>query len=350
MRDFPSCFGESGTQIADSSAGHSANASAVTCVYRTQLDHGDGRIRECRMTVIWSKTLLGQLSLSIALTPDLLNRGATGNHNHNHTDTDTDTDIDIDSTIRSKKQLSLLDIKLGPPWLGVFSNSQSNSSFSSKLKWKHKGSRSLFLSSKGTSAHQLHVFWDLSAAKFSPGPGPQPSEGFYVAVVSDLKMVLLLGDLTEEAYRISGASSLSPQSPGPGAICVAKKQHISGNKLYTAQACFCDGGRCHDIAIECDASPSGSKEPCLEIRVDRRRVMQVKRLPWKFRGNQTIVVDGAPVEVLWDVHSWLFGAGGGGLSAAPNAAVFMFHTAPGTANMPQTHLGFSLLLYAWKVQ
>ncbi|KAF3332872.1 hypothetical protein FCM35_KLT02449 [Carex littledalei] len=300
MRDF-SCFGESGVQIADSSSpGQSTNGSAVTCVYRTWLVHGDRRGGESRMTVVWSKTVLGQVGISISIA---------------------------DYAAHKKQQLSLLDIK---------------------LKWKPKGSKSTHCG----PTLQLHVFWDFSAAQFGLGPGPEPSGGFYVAIMSDLKMVLLLGDLAEEAYHITGASNPSP-TPGPSSVCVAKKQHISGNKVYTARACFCDGGRWHDIAIECecDASPSSSsskaKEPCLEIRIDRKRVMQVKRLPWKFRGNQTIMVDDAPVEVLWDVHSWLFGAGAG---ARTNAAVFMFYTAPGTATMPEAHLGFSLLLYACKVQ
>lgn len=297
MRDFPSCFGESGVQIADSSS--PGQSSAVTCVYRTWLDHG-GRPRggECRMTVVWSKTLLGQIGLSISL---------------------------IDYAAH-KKPLSLLDIK---------------------LKSKPKGSKS----TQCGPTLRLHVFWDFSTAQFGLGPGPEPSGGFYVAIISDQKMVLLIGDLAEEAYHITGASNPSP-SPGPSSVCVTKKQHISGNKVYTARACFSDGGRWHDIAIECeyDPSPSSSskvKEPCLEIRIDKKRVMQVKRLPWKFRGNQTIMVDDAPVEVLWDVHSWLFGTGTG---ARTNAAVFMFHTAPGTATMPEAHLGFSLLLYACKVQ
>ncbi|XP_078149362.1 uncharacterized protein LOC144544680 [Carex rostrata] len=294
MRDFPSCFGESGVQIADSSS--PGQSSAVTCVYRTWLDHGNRqRGGECRMTVVWSKTVLGQIGLSISL---------------------------IDYAAHKKQQLSLLDIK---------------------LKSKPKGSKS----TQCGPTLRLHVFWDFSTAQFGLGPGPEPSGGFYVAIISDQKMVLLIGDLAEESYRITGASNPSP-SPGPSSVCVTKKQHISGNKVYTARACFCNGGRWHDIAIECecDASPSSSskgKEPCLEIRIDKKRVMQVKRLPWKFRGNQTIMVDDAPVEVLWDVHSWLFGS-------RTNAAVFMFYTAPGTVTMPEAHLGFSLLLYACKVQ
>ena len=93
-------------------------------------------------------------------------------------------------------------------------------------------------------------------------------------------------------------------------------------------------------------------------------MMQVKRLRWKFRGNHTILVDGLPVEVFWDVHNWLFGNPMGN-------AIFMFQTclsaeklcASQTTFDPSVFtrscsqksrdhhvqgLGFSLILYAWK--
>jgi len=92
--------------------------------------------------------------------------------------------------------------------------------------------------------------------------------------------------------------------------------------------------------------------------------MQVKRLRWKFRGNDTILVDGLAIEVFWDVHNWLFGTSLGN-------AVFMFKTCLSTeklwASQPLSNpspepwsfsqrfsdsksqcLGFSLILYAWK--
>ncbi|VVB17477.1 unnamed protein product [Arabis nemorensis] len=80
--------------------------------------------------------------------------------------------------------------------------------------------------------------------------------------------------------------------------------------------------------------------------------MQVKRLHWKFRGNDTIIVNRISVEVLWDVHSWSFG-----LPSSPGNAVFMFMTCQPvepwsftqvpTSSKSQRY-GFSLIMYAWK--
>lgn len=33
----------------------------------------------------------------------------------------------------------------------------------------------------------------------------------------------------------------------------------------------------------------------------------MRRLKWNFRGNQTIFVDGAPVDLMWDIRDWFFG-------------------------------------------
>lgn len=298
MRDFPSCFGESGVQIADaassstSSAGTKGGAAQnlVTCLYRAQLAG-----RPCAISVTWSRSLMGQ-GLSVGVD-DLSGSG-------------------------SGQCLCKADIK---PWL-----------FSKK-----KGSRSL-----DADGGKVDIFWDLSGAKFSTGP--EPLEGFYVAVVFDLELALLLGDMRKEAYRKTGATR-----PVSNAAFVARRENIYGKKLYSAKAQFCDNGQFHDLVIECDTL--GLKDPCLEIRIDKKPVMQVKRLAWKFRGNQTILVDGLPVEVFWDVHSWLFGS-------TTSNAVFMFQTCQAPEkSMPWSYsqifresraqgLGFSLILYAWKIE
>ena len=125
-------------------------------------------------------------------------------------------------------------------------------------------------------------------------------------------MVLLLGDLTKEAYQRTNA-----RPPPSNAVFIARKEHIHGKKVYSMKARFCDNVHSHDVAIEFDTA--GLNEPCLEIHVNKKRVMQIKRLAWKFRGNQIILVDGLPVEVFWDVYSCLFGPPIGN-------AVFMFQT------------------------
>ncbi|KAF7852339.1 hypothetical protein BT93_L0897 [Corymbia citriodora subsp. variegata] len=297
MRDFPSCFGENGVQVADSSSSNaSRNAqNLVTRVYQCRL-----RSRSCLITITWSKHMMGQ-GLSVG----------------------------IDDA--SNQCLCKVDIK---PWL-----------FS-----KRKGSKSLEAYSS-----KIDIYWDLSSAKF--GSGPEPLEGFYVGVVVDRQMILLLGDLRKEALKKTNAV-LVPSN----AYFLAKREHVFGKKMFVTKAQFCDNGQTHDLVIECDTS--GVNDPCLLIRVDSKTVMQVKRLRWKFRGNHTILVNGLAVEVFWDVHNWLFNPSSGN-------AVFMFKTCLSAEKLWNSQpfsepnalqwsfsqrfldsksqgLGFSLILHAWK--
>ena len=127
-------------------------------------------------------------------------------------------------------------------------------------------------------------------------------------------------------------------------------------------------GHIHNILIECDAK---ARDPLLSIWVDKHLVVHVKRLVWKFRGNQTILVDGLPIELFWDVHNWLFSP------TSDDYAIFMFQTrsmssskswsslatsssslfqwqhtsssSTNTMDINETNPGFSLLLYVWKV-
>lgn len=295
MRDFPSCFGENGVQVADSSSSSATKAAqnVVTCLYRCKL-----RGRSCLITITWTKNLMGQ-GLSVGID-DL-----------------------------SNQCLCKVDIK---PWL-----------FS-----KRRGSKNLEVDSS-----KIEIYWDLTNAKF--GAGPEPFEGFYLALVFNREMILLLGDLKKEAYR-----KIDTDPVHSNATFVAKREHIFGKKFYGAKAQFCDKGQMHDITIECDTV--GLHDPCLVIRIDSKTVIQVKRLKWKFRGNHTISVDGLPVEVFWDVHNWLFGNG-------TSNAVFMFQTSLSAEKLWASQSsfdpsvltwcssqqisdspgpGFSLILYAWK--
>lgn len=286
MKDFPSCFGENGVQVADSSSSNSGkNAqNLVTCIYQCRI-----RGRNCLITVTWTKNLMGQ-----------------------------SVTVGVDDSCNQ----SLCKVEIKP-----------------SLFTKRKGSKSL-----EAYSCNIDVFWDLSSAKF--GPGPEALEGFYVGVVVDKEMVLLLGDLKKEAFKKTNASPSSL-----GAVFIAKKEHVFGKRVFATKAQLCADGKIHDLVIECDTSVI---DPCLVVRVDGKTLLQVKRLKWKFRGNDTIVVNRMAVEFLWDVHSWLFG-----LPSAGNA-VFMFRTCQSTekslsfsqdmttTNSKSQSFGFSLILYAWK--
>lgn len=306
MRDFPSCFGENGVQVTDSSSsmalvsspsGSKAGKNTVTSIYQTHLAGG-----ACTVAITWSKSLMGQ---GFGIVVDDMYDG---------------------------KSLCKFDIK---PWL-----------FS-----KRKGSKTIYI----LHHHRHHttkvdVFWNLSSAKF--GYGPEPSEGFYVAMTTGLHMVLLIGDMKTEAYRKTNLTL--PPPTFSTAKLISKREHISGKKMYSTRTQFCNDGRIHDVTIDCQAIGPKNVSPRFEIHIDRKRVMQVKNLSWKFRGNQTILVDGIPVEVFWDVHSWLFG------SPVSCNAVFMFQTCSTSEKLSSwscsemfweaqsAGLGFSLILYAWR--
>ncbi|KAK7284267.1 hypothetical protein RJT34_19011 [Clitoria ternatea] len=148
MKDFPSCFGENGVQVADSSSSSASKTAqnVVTCVYQCRIGGSS-----CTITVTWSKNLVGQ-SFSFG----------------------------IDDC--SSQCVCKVDIK---PW-GFY---------------KRRGCKSLEVHSC-----KVDVYWDLSSAKF--GSGPEPLGGFYVGAVVDGQMVLLLGDLKKEAFKKTNANPL----------------------------------------------------------------------------------------------------------------------------------------------
>ncbi|GER25089.1 hypothetical protein STAS_00655 [Striga asiatica] len=286
MRDFPSCFGENGVQVADSSCSRvnvsKASQNTVTCIYRCKLFD-----KSCLVTVLWSKGLMGQC-----------------------------LSVEIDDA--SHQFICKFDVKPS-----LFS--------------KRKGSKYLQLNSA-----KIEVFWDLSVAKF--GSGPEPLSSYYLGIVCKGEIVLLIGDLTDDAFKKTG--STSRQS---GSILVSKREHVCGKSVFGTKVQFWEKGKIHDLKIECDTYHGD--DPFLVVRIDSKTVMQVKHLKWKFRGNFTIIVDGLPVEVFWDVHNWLFNTSSGN-------AVFMFQTSlmadkmfVCTEEFKEAKFpghGFSLFLYAWK--
>ncbi|KAL8166418.1 hypothetical protein V2J09_007917 [Rumex salicifolius] len=141
------------------------------------------------------------------------------------------------------------------------------------IKWwfsKKRGSKTIEVD----DSRSIDVYWDLCSAQF--GSGPEPSEGFYLAIVFDRQMILLLGDMKKEAFRKTSAAPVNS-----GSNLVSKRENVYGKKVFFTKAQFCDNGRVHDLMVECDTI--NTSDPCLIIRVDRKNVLQVKRLKWKFR-------------------------------------------------------------------
>ncbi|XP_054796760.1 uncharacterized protein LOC129302110 [Prosopis cineraria] len=150
------------------------------------------------------------------------------------------------------------------------------------------------------------IFWNISKARF--GAAPEPLSGFFVAVVVDKNMVLLVGDAVKDAY--SRTRVLEPLTPQ---ILLLKREHVVANKVCSAKAKF--GGRMRDIQIDCVYGDDSR----LCFSVDAQKVLQIKHLKWKFRGNERVEVDGVPIQISWDVYNWLFEKDNG-----DRHAIFMF--------------------------
>lgn len=159
--------------------------------------------------------------------------------------------------------------------------------------WKKQGS---WKRSDIIDGNRVKVFWNLESVKFLSGP--EPERGYYVAVVCNEKMVLLLGDMEEEAY-IETKSKLSLD-----ALLVSREEHVLRTESFATMVRFDDGKRSYEVLIECQTKEAG--DPALVISVDREVAVEVKHLRWKFRGNDTIYVGGVPFQILWDAHDWLF--------------------------------------------
>uniref|UniRef100_A0A1J3EQR1 DUF868 domain-containing protein n=1 Tax=Noccaea caerulescens TaxID=107243 RepID=A0A1J3EQR1_NOCCA len=229
---------------------------------------------------------------------------------------------------------------------------------SSRFFRKKKGNKSV-----DSDLGKIEALWDLSSAKYDSNLSPEPIQGFYVIVLVDSQLGLLLGDSPEETLRKKGFDF----DFDPVKSLVSRQEHFSGNSFYSTKAKFVETGDSHEIVITCNAEKTeGLKQsnhhhqhhhsPVLSVCIDKKTVTKVKRLQWNFRGNQTIFVDGLLVDLMWDVHDWFFtnpeGCG---------RAVFMFRTRNGLDSSrlwleekkmvkkdEQDKLDFSLLIYACK--
>ncbi|KAK2997828.1 hypothetical protein RJ639_025555 [Escallonia herrerae] len=164
--------------------------------------------------------------------------------------------------------------------------------------WRKQGSKRFLVDGR-----PVDIFWDLKAAKFHGET--EPSTDYYVAVVSNEEVVLLLGDLKKDAYRKTGCR---PSLIDP--ILVSRKEHVFGKKKFLTRVKFHEKGRLHEISIECkNRGGNNGVDPEMEIRIDGHLVIHIKHLQWKFRGNESIHLNKVRIEVYWDVHDWLFSPG-----------------------------------------
>ncbi|KAK7386022.1 hypothetical protein VNO78_32071 [Psophocarpus tetragonolobus] len=159
--------------------------------------------------------------------------------------------------------------------------------------WGKKGLKSFDI-----QGARVDIYWDLRRAKFS-ATSPQPCSGYYVALVYKKEVLLLLGDLKNDAYeRTKSSPSLEE------ATLLCKRDNVYGNKLFCTRAILEDGKTEHDVVIE--TSLFGPDDPEMWISIDGMLVSRIMNLHWRFRGNEIVMVNNMPVQIFWDVHDWLF--------------------------------------------
>ncbi|KAK8918752.1 hypothetical protein KSP39_PZI020918 [Platanthera zijinensis] len=176
------------------------------------------------------------------------------------------------------------------------------------LFWKRKGTRRFHLEEGALGRHRvIEIAWDLTRARFPSTGGPEPSSNFYVAVSVDGEMLLVAGDMEEEAHRKMKASKRKPAMP------ISKREHVllkadpdtGGRRSYRTLARVM--GREREITIGIGGKEKDSSG--MYVAVDGTKILQVRRLRWKFRGSERVEIDGnggGRVQISWDLHSWLF--------------------------------------------
>lgn len=130
------------------------------------------------------------------------------------------------------------------------------------LFWRKEG-----LEQFNVDGETIAVVWDLKAAKFSGETEPQSN--YYVAIICDQEVLLILGDLKKDAFRRTGCR---PALDDP--IVVSRKEHVFGKRKFSTRAKFHEKEASREISIEC----LGGLDPDMEIRIDGDLVVRVKHL------------------------------------------------------------------------
>ncbi|PNT65193.1 uncharacterized protein LOC100821642 [Brachypodium distachyon] len=296
MRDF-SCFRDGAVSLASGAGVGGAGGAlldrslqaATACVYKAALSSG----KELVIKVTWTRSTAA----------DPADAGATG------------LSVAVeDATLVPPNPKKLLPSAAATPrrsLLVTAPQAQPQQQQAVVLLQKKRGSRS-FVTDAGTA---VAVHWDTSDAKHRHPSSPEPCRDYYLAVVSNGELALLLGGGEP-------ARDLARRFPAPRrrALLVSRREQVRAPPpppsaatahSYSTRCRFREDGAEHEVTVACSrGAEEGGGE--LAVSVDGKKVVEARRVRWNFRGNRTAVLgDGAVVEVMWDVHDWWFpGAAG----------------------------------------
>ncbi|KAL0903543.1 hypothetical protein M5K25_027930 [Dendrobium thyrsiflorum] len=224
-----------------------------------------------------------------------------------------DTHLGLASFSWSRTVLGLslrADLRLSPSSPGDDDDDNDDEPFFFRIRpwffWKRKGTRRFHIQD-GLGHRAIDVAWDLTRARFQSTGGPEPSSNFYVAVAVDGEMLLVAGDMDEEAHRKMKARRRKPAMPISRREHVLLKSDVGAGSRRSYRTAARVSGREREITIEIGGKEKESSGMC--ITVDGTKVLHVRRLRWKFRGRERVEIDGyggGRIQISWDLHSWLF--------------------------------------------
>lgn len=299
----PACFraaaaapGGRASAAASSGSASGAGTSLATSVYETRLGLA---------ALSWSRAALGLSLRAVLRVPSASDYGGGGEEAEYECDYDEEEEEAVAVRVR--------------PW----------------LLWRRRGSKRFRVRDR-----RVDLAWDLSRARFPPSGSPEPSSGYFVAVVVDGEMAVVAGDMADEAYRRTKAA----RPPGPGPVLVSRREHVSmregagGGGGGGHRTCVVVRGKEREISVDLVSRGGQGKERDraevgMSVSVDRERVLHIRRLRWKFRGTEKVDLGGGDrILVSWDLHNWLFPAPRD--TTAPDAALLA------AAALPPAHAVF----------
>lgn len=163
---------------------------------------------------------------------------------------------------------------------------------------------------------KIKVIWDFCKAKFSQSSAA-PESGFYIAILTNGKLNFFLGDLKNELSNRVGLVHLQCNS-----VLVSRRDHVFGHRSYKSNVELLGSKR--DILVQC-------YNGVLKVKVDGKTCLVVKRLAWKFRGNEKIFICGNEVQFYWDVFNWVKTSCG----SVDGHGLFMFLVGDGGGSWPE---------------
>ncbi|KAK4339540.1 hypothetical protein RND71_041002 [Anisodus tanguticus] len=138
----------------------------------------------------------------------------------------------------------------------------------------------------------MKIYWDFTLAKFNQNSA-EPEGCFYIAIICNARLDFFLGDMLTE---LTGRARLVSGCCSGELTLLSRREHVFGRRSYTTRARIM--GVKHEFVIECGGG-------VLKVKVDGKTSLVVKRLGWKFRGNERILVGQVEVTFFGDVFNWV---------------------------------------------